>query len=261
MTRQRRFFAAGFLTACLSGAILGPTGACAATIRVAVSANFAECCEALTSRFEAATGHRVVMSRGSTGRHYAQIRAGAPFDVFLAADSHRPTLLEDEGHAVAGSRFTYAEGRLALWLPAAGPGEDRSAASVLMSADFHHLAIANPRLAPYGLAAQQALESLELWEDLQSRLVIGQSAGQAWQFVASGNAEAGIVAYPQILAADPVRGKWWTLDAPLHAPILQQAVLLTGAESPAAAALLLDYLRSPEAALIMVRFGYLIPER
>lgn len=240
--------------------VLGPVAGRAVEVKVAVAAGFADCLEALAPAFEDSTGHRLLISRGSTGRHYAQILSGAPFDVFLAADSSRPVLLEEDGLALPGSRFTYVEGRLVLWLPGAGPGENRTADEFLRSGEFNHLAIANPRLAPYGLAARQVLENMGLWQQLQPRLVMGQSVGQAWQFVASGNAEAGLLAYPQILAAPDTGGKWWTIDPPLHEPILQQAVALTNAEHPAAAAELLEFLKCPDAVMIMIRFGYLIPE-
>jgi len=229
-------------------------------VHVAVAANFAPCLEALAPLFAEETGHHLVLSRGSTGRHFAQIKAGAPFDVFLAADSDRPTRLEDEGLIVPGSRITYAEGRLALWLPNPGPGENRTAADYLKSDDFNHLAIANPRLAPYGLAARQVLENLQLWDGLQDRLVTGQNVGQAWQFVATGNATAGLVAYPQLLGDAPPPGRWWTLDPPLHQPILQQGVVLKHAAHPTAALALLDFLQGPAAMVIMIRYGYLIPE-
>jgi len=144
-------------------------------VHVAVAANFADCMEELGTLFEQNTGHQLVISRGSTGKHFAQIKAGAPFDVFFAADSARPALLEAEGLTVPGSRFTYAIGELVLWM-----------------------AIANPRLAPYGLAAKQALTSLGIWDELEPRLVMGQSVGQTWQFVATGNAQLGLVAQSQL---------------------------------------------------------------
>jgi len=244
--------------------LLGQIGAAGAAraepIRVAVASNFADCLEVLAADFADSTGHRVVLSRGSTGRHFAQIMSGAPFDVFFAADSLRPALLEKEGLAEPGTRFTYAEGRLALWLPGAGPRESRTAAAVLQEGAFDHLAIANPRLAPYGLAARQVLESLDLWDRLQPHLVTGQSVGQAWQFTASDNAAAGFVAYPQILAAPEMRGTWWLIDPPLHAPILQQAVVLKNAAHPAAARQLLAFVRGPRGRLTLEKFGYLIPE-
>ena len=229
-------------------------------IRVAVASNFAECLEALAPAFEDSTGHQVIIIRGSTGRHFAQINSGAPFDVFFSADSSRPALLEEKGLVVPGTRFTYAEGRLALWIPGAGPEDKRPVAAILRAAEFDHLAIANPRLAPYGLAARQALENLGLWEDLRSRLVMGQNVGQTWQFVASGNAEVGIVAYPQVLSAPSMGGRWWKIDPPLHEPILQQVVLLKSAENAAAGAQLLEFMKGFEARATLIKFGYLIPE-
>ena len=245
----------------LVGALAGlPGAAFGDQVRVAVASNFAECLEALAPAFEESTGHQLMISRGSTGRHFAQIKSGAPFDVFFAADSLRPTLLDDQGLVVPGSRFTYAEGRLALWIPDAGPEEKRPMAAILQAAEFDHLAIANPRLAPYGLAAKQALENLGLWEDLQPRLVMGQNVGQTWQFVASGNAQVGFVAYPQIITAPSMDGRWWKIDPPLHEPILQQAVLLKSAENAAAGAQLLEFLKGFEARATLIKYGYLIPE-
>jgi len=246
-----------FLAALMAGL---PNVAAGDQIRVAVASNFAECLEALAPAFEDTTGHQVVIIRGSTGRHFAQINSGAPFDVFFSADSLRPTLLEAKGLIVPGTRFTYAEGRLALWMPGAGPEDKRPVADILRAAEFDHLAIANPRLAPYGLAAKQALENLGLWEDLRSRLVMGQNVGQTWQFVASGNAEVGFVAYPQVLSAPAMRGRWWKIDPPLHDPILQQAVVIKNAENAAAGAQLLDFLKGFEARATLIKFGYLIPE-
>ncbi|MEN8008360.1 MAG: molybdate ABC transporter substrate-binding protein [Candidatus Krumholzibacteriota bacterium] len=253
---DRRIFSAVFFAALISL----PGLAHGDQVRVAVAANFVDCLEALAPAFEEATGHQLLLIRGSTGRHFAQIKSGAPFDVFLAADSERPTKLESMGLVVPGSRFTYAEGRLALWIPDAGPEDKRPVAEILEAAEFNYLAIANPRLAPYGLAAKQALENMDLWEDLRPRLVTGQSVGQAWQFVASGNAEAGFVAYPQILAAPALRGRWWKIDPPLHEPILQQAVVLKNAKSPAAGARLLEFLQGSVARLVLIKYGYLIPE-
>jgi molybdate transport system substrate-binding protein len=247
----------GFLTFGLVG---WPSRSLADQILVAVAANFADCLEAMAPAFEDSTGHHLVIMRGSTGRHYAQIKSGAPFDVFLAADTLRPILLEKEGLTALGTRFTYAEGRLALWLPKADLDDHRTPREILTKGTFNHLAIANPRLAPYGLAAQQVLESMGLWEELQPRLVTGKSVGQAWQFLASGNAEAGFVAIPQIMASPSMKGRWWKLDPPLHEPILQQGVVLYDTACPTAAGQLMDFLRGPHARMIMIRFGYLIPE-
>ena len=229
-------------------------------VRVAVAANFAECLDQLGAAFEQSTGHNLVSSSSSTGKHFAQIKAGAPFDVFFAADCERCALLEADGLTVTGSRFTYAVGRLGLWMPRVEPDNDQNVAEVLKSQDYRHLAIANPRLSPYGLAAKQTLTSLGIWDELVPRLVKGQTVGQTWQFVATGNAQLGFVALSQWSTADNPAGKWWVIDADLHDPIEQQAVLLRSASETDAARQLLEYVRSPEARLIIEVYGYTTPE-
>lgn len=235
----------------------------AAEIRIAVAGNFAGCLQALAPAYEAASGDRLVSSSASTGKLFAQIRAGAPFDVFLAADAERPQRLEAEGLAVPGSRFTYAVGRLVLWgagLDAAAP-EDWLA--VLDGTGFAHLALANPRLAPYGRAAREALTAAGRWEALQPRLVLGENVGQTFQFAATGAAELGLVAWSQIRGqqrrGEAVGGRWWLVPAAGHAPIVQQAVLLTAAADTAAARRFLDYLCGPEARILLAEFGYDLP--
>ena len=222
--------------------------------RVAVAANFTAAADAIERAFEAGGDHRITVSTGSTGGLYAQIRHGAPFHAFLAADARRPRLLAKQGTAVAASRFTYARGRIALWSPhpdlVNGPES-------LRDRRIRHLAMANPRTAPYGLAAEQTLQSLGLWQDLKGRLVRGENIAQAHQFVASGNAEAGFVALSQISGPNrPEQGSRWLVPARHHAPIRQQAVLLQrGAANPAARAFL-AFLRSGQAAEIMRDYGY-----
>lgn len=229
----------------------------AAGVRVAVAANFLSTLDQLTEGFSAKTGHRVVASSASTGKHFAQISNGAAFDVFLAADAERPALLERRGLGVAGSRLTYARGRLVLWVPAEEGLEDPQA--YLASAPFRRLAIANPRLAPYGLAAQQVLEQWRLWGLLRGRLVSGENVAQALQFVATGNAEAGLVALAQLRALPAGgRGAYALIPGELHDPIDQQALLLR--DSPAARAFL-DYLRGDEAAAVIEAAGYVVPAR
>jgi molybdate transport system substrate-binding protein len=221
-------------------------------IRIAVATNFATTMDDLVAEFEASSEHTAVVSAGSTGAHYAQIKNGAPFDVFFAADAERPALLEAEGVAVQGSRFTYAIGRVALWSPRAGfvDAEGR----VLETASFRHIAIANPNLAPYGAAAREVLERRGLWEALQDRIVQGQDIGQAYSFVHTGNAELGFVAYSQIVRRDaPVAGSVWLVSEELHTPIEQQAVLLK--DAPAARAFL-DFVKGPGARAIIREFGY-----
>ena len=225
-------------------------------VRVAVAANFAPTLEQLAADFSARTGHGVLKSSASTGKHYAQIRNGAAFDVFLAADSERPRRLERAGVGVAGTRFTYAEGRLVLWVP--GAREIVDPRGYLGEADFRHLALANPRLAPYGLAAQQVLEQWGLWEPLQGRLVRGENVGQAFQYVATGNAEAGLVALALYRSLPWERGAHALIAADLHDPIAQQALLLR--PGPAAEAFL-DYLAGSEAAALIEQAGYAIPPR
>lgn len=228
------------------------------TATVAVASNFAAAGEALARRFEAQSGHRLTLSFGATGKHYAQIVNGAPFDLFLAADVERPRRLEAEGHGVPGTRRSYAVGRLALWSP--DPGRVDAQGRVLVEGRFRHLAMANPRLAPYGRAARQVLEAAGLWEALQGRLVRGENIGQAYQFVASGNADLGFVAYAQVLRPDGrVEGSVWLPPAQWYRPIEQQAILLRhGADNPAARDFL-DYLLGPAGQALIQRYGYAVP--
>jgi len=227
----------------------------ATVVRVAVAANFAATLHELAAGFRSETGHRLQISSGSTGKHYAQIRNGAGFDVFLSADSARPERLEAEGVGVTGSRFTYAVGRLALWVPGEaelGPPED-----YLATADFARLAIANPRLAPYGQAAQQALQTWQLWERLQPRLVRGENAAQAYQFVATGNAPAGLVALPHLRVGQAPVGSFRLISDNLHQPIRQQALLL---RPGAAAEAFLRYLGGRAATAVIRAAGYQVPD-
>jgi len=252
-----------FLSVLLAALVCLPGDALPDQVHVAVAANFADCLDQLGAAFEKSTGHELVVSRGSTGKHFAQITAGAPFDVFFAADSERPALLEADGLTVPGSRFTYAVGGLVLWMPRAEPGSSQSVVEVLKSPEYRHLAIANPRLAPYGLAAKQTLTSLGIWDELEPRLVMGQSVGQTWQFVATGNAQLGLVAGSQLsqwLAADNPAGSWWVIEADLHDLIEQQAVLLLSAAENVAAKKLMEFVRGPEARLIIETYGYTVPE-
>jgi molybdate transport system substrate-binding protein len=225
-------------------------------IHIAVASNFAVTMRVLAERFEEQTGHSVVLLPGSTGKHYAQIMHGAPFDAFFAADAERPALLEAEGRSLPGSRFTYAIGRLVLWSP--DPELVDGDGGVLQSDTFRRLAIANPRLAPYGRAAQQFLESRRLWESLQPKLVRGENIGQAFQFVASGNAELGFVALSQLMqSGSPGKGSWWKVPESLHMPIEQQAVLLSNST---AALELVSFMKSERAHAIIRGFGYGVPD-
>ena len=224
-------------------------------VQVAVAANFTAPMQDIAQAFEQDTGHRVVAAFGSTGQLYAQISHGAPFEVFLAADDTTPARAESEGLAVAGSRFTYATGALALWSADASLINDGE--QLLRSGDFEHLAIANPKTAPYGLAATQVMQALNLTDALNPKLVEGQSIGQTYQFVASGNAEVGFVALSQVSRDGEITsGSAWQVPAALYQPIRQDAVLLnTGADNDAATALL-DYLKGEKAAAVISRYGY-----
>lgn len=229
--------------------------AAADRLQVAVASNFASTLTRLAERFEQRSGHQVVVVPGSTGKHYAQIRNGAPFAAFFAADARRPERLEAEGTAAPGSRFTYAVGRLVLWSPK--PGFVDAAGEVLSSGRYRHLAIANPRLAPYGEAARQALRALGLWQAHQGRLVFGENIGQTFHFVNSGNAELGLVALSQVVPPDgAVKGSYWTLPPSLYAPIEQQAVALADTKP---AREFLAFVRSEDARRIIHSFGYETP--
>lgn len=228
----------------------------AAEVRLAVATNFAEVVETIKPTFELATGHRLIVSTGSTGKLYAQIKSGAAFDVLLAADAQTPQRLVTEGEAVAASDFTYALGRLALW--SASPalvGADGVA--TLRAAKFRHLVIANPQLAPYGSAAREVLRAIGSWQDLQTRLVYAQNIGHAFSIAASGNAELGLVALSSLKGAGSrVAGSSWLVPAALHAPIRQDAVLLTRGQANAGAREFLEILKSPDVRKVIESFGY-----
>ncbi|MDX1563170.1 MAG: molybdate ABC transporter substrate-binding protein, partial [Gammaproteobacteria bacterium] len=230
------------------------TAAAAETVTVAAAANVAAPLRALVERFDATTDHDVIVVTASTGQLYAQVVNGAPFDVLVAADQERPRLLVERGLADAASRFTYAEGRLALWT-ANTKWRETLDESTLKNADFRFVAIANPELAPYGLAAEQTLRDLGLWDTIQPKLVRGQSIGQAFAMAASGNADFALIALSQALAYEG-DAAYIIIDASRHAPIDQDAVLLARAEDNAAAAAFVAFLRSDEAARIIEGFGY-----
>ena len=226
--------------------------ALADTIRLAVASNFSEPIKTIAAQYEKDTGHRLVLVFGSTGKHYAQIVNGAPFELFLAADKRRPQLLEQQGKTIAGSRFTYARGRLVLWSSNADYVD--LAGDVLTTGKYQRLAIANPKLAPYGKAAQEVLERKGLWQSLQSRLVRGESIGQTYQFVRSGNVELGFVAYSQIKQAGHSNsGSYWVVPQALYQPIEQQAVLL---KENTVARDFMSYLQTQEVKKIITHYGY-----
>jgi molybdate transport system substrate-binding protein len=227
----------------------------AETIRVAVASNFSHAMQAISDQFEQQTGHSVDLIFGSTGKIYAQILNGAPFDAFFAADTERPERLEREKRIQPGSRFSYALGQLVLW----SPNETLidSQGNILLDGGFRHLAIANPRLAPYGQAAQQTLEALGVWQQWQDKIVRGENINQTFQYVISGNAELGLLARSQIQSLDKAsQGSQWQIPRHLYQPIEQQAVQLT--DKPAASALM-AFIKSDAASRIIKDFGYLRP--
>lgn len=239
------------------------TSAWADTLRVAVATNFVTTLQTLASRFETETGHTVTLASGSTGKHYAQISHGAPFDIFFAADERRPALLEKDGIAVPGTRFTYAQGRLVLWSPDEKLIDVN--ATVLNTGNFRKLAIANPKLAPYGLAAKEVLQTRGLWKKLQTRLVRGENIGQTFQFVRTENAPLGFVAAAQVFtntSADDgsennkVAGSYWEPPQSLYTPIIQQAVLIK--DTPTARAFI-EFVKKDEARALIQKHGYHTP--
>jgi len=229
--------------------------ALAAEVSVAVASNFAAPMQKIAAAFEKDTGHKAVLAFGSTGKFHAQITNGAPFQVLLAADDETPQRLEREGFAMAGTRFTYAIGRLALWSRL--PGRVDGKGDVLRVGGFAHIALANPKIAPYGAAAAEVLNGLGLTATLTPKFVLGENIAQTYQFVASGNAELGFVALSQVyLDGKLAAGSAWVVPATLHAPIRQDAVLLRAGKDSAAAAALLAYLRGDKARALIRASGY-----
>lgn len=230
----------------------------AETIRVAVASNFSAPVQEISAEFSQATGHELQISAGSTGRLFAQIQNAAPYDVFLAADARRPALLEQAGAAISGSRFTYALGQLALW------SRDPNFSNLACEKDLRNLgrrklAIANPVLAPYGVAAQQYLQRIGAWDEVKDKLVFGENIAQTLHFATSGNASIAIVAQAQLTVAaqfEPVCVV--NIGEQFHEPILQQAVQLRG--SVAETKEFLEFLRGPKAREIIQRYGYRLPE-
>jgi molybdate transport system substrate-binding protein len=246
MTTRRR---------CVLGALLalglaGQAGrALAAETQVAVAANFTEPAKEIAAAFTAATGHTATLSFGSSGQFYAQIAHGAPYQVFLSADSERPKQAEQEGLGAPGTRFTYAVGRLVLYSKTPGV-----AASALKAGHFTKLAIADPTAAPYGLAAVQTLKTLGIYDAVKPKIVTGSSITQAYQFVATGAADLGFVALSQVIREPG--GSRWLIPESDHAPIEQQAILLSAGQSSPAAKAFLDFLKGPQAKAIIKRYGY-----
>lgn len=223
-------------------------------VMIAVAANFTDTTRVLAPLFEKATGHSTKISYGSTGKLYSQIEHGAPFEVFLAADSRRPIKAEKAGLAVPGTRFVYAKGKLALW--SVKPALFESGEAFLKSGLFEHIALANPKTAPYGQAAEQVMRHLGVLDQLSAKLVKGDSISQTFQFAATGNAQAGFVALAQIKAWKGDSGTLWEIPPGYYLPIDQAAVLLIKGESNPAAAAFLEFLNSDAAREVIERFGY-----
>lgn len=247
--------------ACLMLGALVWGAAGAGQVRVAVAANFAVPFEALAAAFTAQTGHTTLVSSGSTGKLYAQIKSGAPFEVLLAADDVTPRKLEDEGLAVKGQRLTYARGKLVLWTLQANAlppkASVKQVAHVLGQGTFKHLALANPQLAPYGRAAVETLQAMGLHARLLPKLVMGDNVAQAAQFVATGNAAWGLVALSQVLQPTGAgKGTWWRVPDTLYQPLLQDAALLRLGEQQAAARALMQFLQSDKARALIRQHGY-----
>lgn len=226
-------------------------------VKVAVAANFQKPLEEISKAFEADTGHKLIISAGATGQLYTQIKNGAPFDLFMSADSKTPKKLVDEQIGVAGTSFTYATGQLALW-SADGELIDSNGA-ILKKNAFHHLALANPKTAPYGAAAVEVLKKMGVEASLTGKIVEGESIAQAKQFVDSGNAELGFVALSQISKDGKiVKGSAWIVPSSYYQPILQDAVLLKPAANNQAVKSFLEFLKGKKATAIIASYGYKI---
>ena len=227
----------------------------AGEVQVAVASNFTGPMQKIAPMFEQDTGHKAILGFGSTGRFYAQVRNGAPFEVLLAADDETPQKLVEDGLAVKGTTFTYAKGRLVLW--SAQPGVVDGSGSVLRGGRFEKLAIADHRLSPYGLAAMETLTTLRIAEVSEPKLVRGENISQAYQFVATGNAQLGLVALSQVMQDGRItQGSYWMVPGIMYTAILQNAVILTkGKDNPAAAALV-EYLRGDKARAVIRGYGY-----
>ncbi len=241
------------LLGCCTALVLFTSPAQADTVAAAVAANFSAPMQVIAPLFAQATGHEAQLSFGATGKFYAQINNGAPFDVLLSADSSTPSKLAAEKKAVATSQITYAQGQLLLW--SAQPGYVDGAGAVLKTGTWKHLALANPKLAPYGAAGQEVLQQLGV--DATGRTVLGENIAQTYQFVASGNAQLGFVAASQVMKDGQLQsGSAWVIPQALYSPIRQDAIVLEHGRNNPAAQALLDYLQTPAARAIMQAYGY-----
>jgi len=248
-----RVFLSSFCVLLCAGLAHGT--ALAAQAQVAVAANFAEPIKAVAAVLEKSTGHTLKISTGASGAFYTQIRNGAPFDVFLSADNERPEMLEKDGLVQPGTRFTYATGKLVLWSARAGRVDGQG--SVLKAADLGKVAYANPKTAPYGAAAVQVLDSLGLKDTITPRLVQGESIGQTYNFVKTGNADVGFVALSQVLQGGRLKeGSMWMIPQAHYDPIRQDAVILKRGAHNEAAQALMKLLQSPNIKDLIRSYGY-----
>jgi molybdate transport system substrate-binding protein len=226
---------------------------------VAVAANFLPTAKQLQQDYQEVSGLTLELSAGSTGKLYTQINYGAPYEVYLAADTVRPGLLEASGKGVKGSGFIYATGHLVLWSKDPAIVE-QGCLEALLQQNFRHLALANTATAPYGFAAMETLQHLDLWEGLQSKLVNGESVGQVYQYLKSGNAQIGFIAASQARLADTSSSCWWPVPADHHAPLQQQAVIVNQTRKLAVAQKFMSYLQSDRARSLIKRAGYSVTE-
>ena len=231
------------------------TSALADELQVAVAANFTAPMQTIAADFEKTTGHKTVLSFGATGQLYAQIKNGAPFDLLLAADAATPAKLEAEGLALAGSHYTYAIGRLLLWSAQTNFVDDQGA--ILKQGRFEHIAVAAPKLAPYGAAAIETLTKLDLLPALQSKFVQGENIAQTYQFVRSGNAALGFIALSQVYENGKMKsGSGWVVPANLYSPIRQDAVVLSKGQNNPAARAFMTFLHTDPAKAVIQFYGY-----
>lgn len=248
-------FTSPSVRACVLIAALFTGAAHAETISVAVASNFTAPMQKIAAQFEKDTGHKAELSFGATGKFYAQISNGAPFGILLAADDKTPAKIAQEGKGDAASRFTYSIGKLVLWSKQDGYVDANG--EVLKTGKFQHVAIANPKLAPYGLAAEQTLTKLNLLDAIKPKFVQGENIGQTYQFAATGNTELGFVALSQVMEDGKIKsGSAWVVPAEMHEPIRQDAIVLNNAKDNVAAKALMDYLKGGKARAIITAYGY-----
>ena len=246
-----------FVSALLASWLMMAAPAQADSVSVAVAANFVAPMQKIAAEFERDTGHKLLISSGATGSFYAQIKNGAPYEVLLAADSDTPARLVKAGSAVAASQFTYAVGKLVLW--SAQPAVVDGAGEVLKKGNFEHIAVANPKLAPYGAAAVQALQALGIYDSLAPKFVTGENIAQTYQFLSSGNATLGFVALSQVLKDGKIDGSAWIVPSHLYQLIRQDAVLLEKGRGKPAAEAFMKYLKGTQARAVITSYGYDLP--